>query len=103
MCSGWYALAPYPFWWSVQSLLSPDGINKYHSGQVRVEKRYSHGLNFIAAYTYSKNITSAALGALVGNTVGPTTLGAHGVGRIAYIPGAAGGGAAERRPTVAHR
>ena len=95
VCSGWYALRPYPQWWSVQSLLSPDGYSKYHSGQLRVEKRYSHGLNFIAAYTYSKNIVSAGLGALVANTFGPTVLSNRGVGRIAYVPGAAGGGVAD--------
>lgn len=95
VCSGWYALEPYPFWWSVQALLTPDGISKYHSGQLRVEKRYSHGLNFMAAYTYSKNIVSAGLGALAANTFGPSTLGNRGVGRIAFIPGAAGGGAAD--------
>ena len=94
-CSGWYALEPYPFWWSIQSLLSPDGINKYHSGQLRVEKRYSQGLNFIGSYTYSKNIVSAGLGAMVGNTIGPTTLGGRGVGRIAWVPGSSMGGAAD--------
>ena len=94
VCSGWYALRPYPQWWSVQSLLSPDGFNKYHAAQLRVEKRYSHGLNFIAAYTYSKNIVSAGLGALAANTFGPTVQ-SRGVGRIAYIPGAAGGGTAD--------
>jgi hypothetical protein len=92
VCSGWYALAPYPQWWSVQAMLSPDGYNKYHSGQLRVEKRYSHGLNFIGAYTYSKNIVSAGLGALAANTIGPTVIGNRGVGRLAHIPGAAGGG-----------
>ncbi len=96
VCSGWYALAPYPQWWSVQALLSPDGFNKYNSAQLRFEKRYSHGLNFIGAYTYSKNIVSAGLGALVANIAGPSTIGNRGVGRIAYIPGAAGGGAADR-------
>ena len=94
VCSGWYALRPYPQWWSVQALLSPDGFNKYHAGQLRLEKRYSHGLNFIAAYTYSKNIVSAALGALAANTFGPTVQN-RGVGRIAWIPGAAGGGTAD--------
>jgi len=94
-CSGWYALAPYPQWWSVQALLSPDGFSKYHAGQLRVEKRYSHGLNFIAAYTYSKNIVSAGLGALAGNTFGPVTQSNRGVGRISWIPGAAGGGVAD--------
>lgn len=94
-CTGWYALEPQPQWWSVQAMLSPDGYNKYHSGQFRVEKRYSQGLNFIAAYTYSKNIVSAGLGALVANTIGPTTLSSRGVGRIAYLPGAAAGGCAD--------
>jgi hypothetical protein len=95
VCSGWYALAAYPQWYSVQPTLSPDGYNRYHSGQLRVEKRYSHGLNFIGAYTYSKNMVSGGLGALVANTTGPTVLGNRGVGRIAYIPGAAGGGVAD--------
>jgi hypothetical protein len=93
-CSGWYALRPYPFWWSVQAMLQPDGYSKYHAGQVRVEKRYSQGLNFIAAYTYSKNIVSAGLGALVANTFGPVVQN-RGIGRIAWIPGAAGGGTAD--------
>jgi hypothetical protein len=95
LCSGWYALAPYPQWWSVQPLLSPDGYNRYHSGQLRVEKRYTHGLNFIVAYTYSKNIVSAGLGALAANTFGPSTISNRGVGRIAWIPGAAAGGVAD--------
>jgi len=94
-CSGWYALATYPQWWSVQPLLSPDGYNNYESAQLRVEKRYSYGLNFIASYTYSKNMVSEGLGALVANTTSPTTISNKGVGRIAYIPGAAGGGVAD--------
>jgi len=94
-CTAWYALEPYPQWWSVQAMLWPDGYSKYHSAQLRVEKRYSQGLNFIAAYTYSKNIVSAGLGALVANTIGPTVIGNRGTGRIAYVPGAAAGGGAD--------
>jgi len=94
-CSGWYALVPYPQWYSVQNLMSPDGYNRYNSGQFRFEKRYSQDLNFIVAYTISKNMVSEGLGALVANTTGPTTISNKGVGRIAYIPGAAGGGAAD--------
>jgi hypothetical protein len=94
-CSGWYALAPYPQWWSVQNLLSPDGYNRYNALQFRLEKHYSDGLNFVVAYTYSKNMVSQGLGALVANTTGPTTISNKGVGRIAYIPGAAGGGVAD--------
>ena len=94
-CTGWYALVPYPQWYSVQNLLSPDGYNRYESAQFRVEKRYSQGLNFLVAYTFSKNTVSEGLGALVANTPGPTTISNKGVGRIAYIPGAAGGGVAD--------
>lgn len=100
-CSGWYGLLPYPQWYgSVQPLLSPDGYNRYESGQLRLEKRYSQGLNFIVSYTYSKNMVSEGLGALVANTTGPTTISNKGVGRIAYIPGAAGGGAADHNSHV---
>ena len=94
-CSGWTALAPYPQFYSVQPLLSPDGYNRYESAQFRLEKRYSQGLNFIVAYTHSVNIVSEGLGALVANTTGPTTISNKGVGRIAWIPGAAGGGVAD--------
>ena len=94
-CSGWYGLVPYPQWYSVQNLLSPDGYNRYESGQFRFEKRFSQGLNFLVAYTISKNMVSEGLGGLVANTTGPTTISNKGVGRIAYIPGAAGGGAAD--------
>ena len=94
-CSGWYGLVPYPQWWSVQNLLSPDGYNRYEAAQFRFEKRYSQGLNVLVAYTYSKNMVSEGLGALVANTPGPTTISNKGVGRIGLIPGAAGGGVAD--------
>lgn len=95
LCQGWYALVPYPQWYGVQPLLSPDGSNNYEAAQLKVEKRYSNGLDFLVSYTYSKNMVSEGLGALVANTTGPTTISNKGVGRIAYIPGAAGGGAAD--------
>jgi hypothetical protein len=47
------------------------------------------------SYTISKNIVSAGLGALVANSTGPTTISNKGVGRIATVPGAAGGGVAD--------
>jgi hypothetical protein len=98
LCSGWYSFLPYPQYPVIAAMMAPDGYNKYNAGQLRVEKRYSHGLNFIAAYTFSKNIVSAGLGALVANTPAPTTIGrgsGGGVGRLAVIPGAAGGGSGD--------
>jgi len=94
LCSGWSAFLPYPQWYGINAMMAPDGYSRYHAGQLRVEKRYSSGMNFIVAYTRSKSMVSEGLGALVANTFGPTT-GPKGVGRIAWVPGAAGGGSAD--------
>ncbi|MFN7992452.1 MAG: TonB-dependent receptor [Bryobacteraceae bacterium] len=97
LCSGWYSFLPYPQYPVIAAMMAPDGYSRYHAGQLRVEKRYSYGLNFIAAYTYSKSIVSEGVGALVANTPSPSTIGKYGggVGRIAFVPGAAGGGSAD--------
>lgn len=93
MCPGYYSLARYPQYGTIAEMMAVDGHSKYNAAQLRVEKRYSQGLNLIAAYTFSKNIVSAGLGALVANTLSPST--SQGIGRIARIPGAAGGGSAD--------
>ncbi|MBI4873762.1 MAG: TonB-dependent receptor [Acidobacteria bacterium] len=48
---------PYPQFGSVR-FRSNFGHSTYHSGTVKLEKRYSSGLTFITFYTYSKAITS---------------------------------------------
>lgn len=48
---------PYPNFGSVR-LRSNYGHSTYHSGTIKLEKRYSAGLTFITFYTYSKAITS---------------------------------------------
>jgi hypothetical protein len=59
---------PYPQFSNV-SIQNPTlGVSNYYAGLVRAEKRYSHGLNLIASYTYSKflentNDTGTTLGA----------------------------------------
>ena len=50
-------LRPYPQFNGVSFTANDAGSSTYHSLQVRVEKRLSHGLTFLAAYTFSKNIT----------------------------------------------
>jgi hypothetical protein len=51
------------------NLFSNFGHNSYHSGTVRVEKRYSSGLAFTAFYTFSKTLTDAdSEGAATGTT-----------------------------------
>jgi hypothetical protein len=55
------ALRPYPQWYGVPSFLGPpQGDTWYDSLQVKVTKRYSHGLTGTVAYTYSKSLTNTA-------------------------------------------
>lgn len=50
-------LLPYPQYTSVGGYYGPPIANSiYHSGTVQFTKRFSHGLNFNAHYTLSKNI-----------------------------------------------
>jgi hypothetical protein len=50
------ALRPFPQYSNVEDMYQPTGYNDYDSLQVRVEKRYSNGLSFLAAYTLAKGI-----------------------------------------------
>jgi hypothetical protein len=55
------ALRPYPQWFGVPSFLGPPmGDTWYDSLQIRLIKRYSHGLTAQVAYTWSKSLTNAA-------------------------------------------
>jgi hypothetical protein len=53
------ALSPYPQYTGINDFYQPTGYNSYNSLQVRVQKRYSNGLSFLGAYTFSKNIGAA--------------------------------------------
>ena len=90
-CPASLILKPFPQYGSVTVNSNPDGFNRYNSFQMKVEKRYSHGLNFIAAYTYQKDIESPNTGNIIGNAATPTTLG-RSVGRSSFVPGAISGG-----------
>jgi hypothetical protein len=55
------ALRPYPQWYGVPPFLGPPlGDTWYDSLQIKVTKRYSHGLTAQIAYTFSKSLTNAA-------------------------------------------
>jgi len=55
------ALRPYPQWFGVPPFLGPPmGDTWYDALQVKVTKRYSHGLTATVAYTFSKSLTNAA-------------------------------------------
>ena len=58
-------LKPYPFYGALSTLqnnTSFDGTTIYHGLNMRFQKRYSHGLDFIVAYTISKKINNALTG-----------------------------------------
>ncbi len=93
-CAASLISRPYPEYLSAPINSNPDGFSRYHSFQLKLEKRYSQGLNFIVAYTIQKNLESPNSGSLIGNTATPTTIGRT-VGRTSFIPGASSGGAGD--------
>ena len=57
-------IAPWPQYYSVNNTFPNFGNSTYHALQATVRKRAGHGLNYIAAYTWSKTLASsdAAIG-----------------------------------------
>jgi hypothetical protein len=67
----WQTLTPFPhliYWSNIYSAYSPLGFGTYHSGQVQLNKRFSHGLQFLSNYTFSKSIDN--LNSAFGDTWG---------------------------------
>lgn len=54
------ALRPFPQYQDITMLSTPTGNSTYHALLAKVEKRYSSGLQFLAAYTLSKTLTDIA-------------------------------------------
>jgi len=52
------ALRPYPQFSDIRNLYQPIGWSTYNAMQMRLQRRYSAGLSFLAAYTLSKSIVS---------------------------------------------
>lgn len=52
------ALRPYPQYLNVTEEWGPHGIARYHSLQLKANKRYASGLTLLAFYTWSKNLTN---------------------------------------------
>ncbi len=57
-----------PYWSALYSWNSPLGFSTYNALQIQVNKRYSHGLQFLANYTFSKTIDN--LNSAFGDTWG---------------------------------
>ena len=55
-------LSPFPFFPTVPTSGTFDGGTTYNGMNLRVQKRYSHGLDFIAAYTVSKQMDNWSVG-----------------------------------------
>ncbi len=55
-------MRPYPQYADLSLLTLPVANSIYHSFQLRVEKRFSKGLQFLAAYTNQKSIDDASVG-----------------------------------------
>jgi hypothetical protein len=58
-------IRPYPHFTGVSTVGSTSGSSTYHAMEIRAEKRYSHGLNFLVAYTFNKMIDDGAPGARI--------------------------------------
>lgn len=53
---------PYPQFTGVSTTFPPIAGSSYNALQIRVEKRMSKGLQFLASYVFSKNIDNASIG-----------------------------------------
>ena len=47
-------LRPFPQFQGLTQSNYPGGYSSYDSMQVSLDKRFSHGLNFVVSYTYSR-------------------------------------------------
>jgi hypothetical protein len=59
--SAYQLMRPYPQYAGVNLLTLPEGSSIYHAFQLRAEKRFSKGLQFLAAYTAQKSIDDSSV------------------------------------------
>ena len=64
-------LEPFPAYGGVQNNVGFEGASTYNALNLRLQKRYSNGLTFVAAYTFSKIMTNAAVANLASMLVDP--------------------------------
>jgi hypothetical protein len=90
----------YPF--GLYNVLSGDGNSSYNGFQLKLEKHYSHGLNFLVAYAAQKTIVSQDLGGYTANSVYPSSAYGAGRGRIGIVGGGLGIGGGAQDPDNRH-
>jgi len=83
-------LVPYPLFGNIFSQTVLDAPSSYNAMHVKVQKRFSHGLNFIAVYTWSKEIDSCTVAQLASQLFDPVHSGY--AGNIGGRIGAQGSG-----------
>src|SRR2546427_609239 len=71
------ALKTYPQYAGINDVYPNFGSSNYHSAQVSWRKRPTHGLTFIASYTFSKTLTNSESGHTYHKYGSPTTNMAH--------------------------
>jgi hypothetical protein len=64
-------LQDYPAYGTVQNNTGFEGTSIYHAMNVRVQKRFSHGFDFLGVYTWSKKITNAEVANMATMLVDP--------------------------------
>jgi hypothetical protein len=57
---------PYPAFAAGSLVLSSDGFSTYHGLIARLERKFSHGLQFLASYTYSHSIDNSSFAGNIG-------------------------------------
>jgi hypothetical protein len=72
-------LLPYPFFPSIPTNGTYTGTSTYNAMNLKVEKRVSHGLDFIAAYTVSKQMDNWSVGGAGVEAVDPIHFGRTGI------------------------
>ena len=72
-------LSPYPFYGSLFTQTMYDGTSKYNGLNVRLQKRMTHGLTFLMAYTFSKKLYNASTDQLASQLFNTIALSRNGI------------------------
>lgn len=64
------ALRPYPAYLNVTVTNPPLGRTKYHSGQVKIERRFSGGTGFLTSYTFARLVGDVGRNLIDFGTIG---------------------------------
>jgi hypothetical protein len=65
-----YLLSPFPQFTEVDNMYPTGGYSEYNALQVKVQKRFSHGLNWLFSFTGQKTIDDFSILSNVGNSTG---------------------------------